>query len=508
MNSVKPREKRQKRENHFTDIGVRGRKTGVLIRKNILQDEDGLDNIDDFFESSEEEAEERVIPRVHAQSRTTHEEQADLDSTFGDSGDMELSAESGVAYSEQSSVSFVKQHPHESPSPRPANRSANSVKRPHHIFEDSMESPDITANKKSASLYRSVVTSTPNSYHDKPLSQVFASHDFDTPSRLSQSMESSVLSGPDESLSVLKQSPRFDEDLDLDDDFDNSNLATSSHQVIEISQESDEDVPDMHESDSEMSQPHRRLSPPKSAGVRQVPKARAAPKPATKKAVVRTKPSSRAPLSEEDDIGVRRSGRTKVKPLDFWRNERVVYGRRKSGPNVVSVVKEVVTIPVEHRALSKRSNKKKNVKRVIVAEESEEDEYNDEPIDEIPIVDWYTQEVVNQVVGLTKDMIVTKPVKNQTFEFEKTFGEQDFMSSGIIKLQCNGMKPKRNSGDSAMVFFVISGACRVTVHTTRFVISAGGQFHVPRGNQYQLENVSSKETRLFFTQARETVAAV
>jgi centromere protein C len=33
----------------------------------------------------------------------------------------------------------------------------------------------------------------------------------------------------------------------------------------------------------------------------------------------------------DDGQAVRRSNRMRYKPLEYWRNERVVYGRRKSG---------------------------------------------------------------------------------------------------------------------------------------------------------------------------------
>ena len=40
------------------------------------------------------------------------------------------------------------------------------------------------------------------------------------------------------------------------------------------------------------------------------------------------------------------------------------------------------------------------------------------------------------------------------------------------------------------------------VHRTRFVIAAGGMFLVPKGNTYHIRNVSQREVRLFFAQAR------
>lgn len=40
------------------------------------------------------------------------------------------------------------------------------------------------------------------------------------------------------------------------------------------------------------------------------------------------------------------------------------------------------------------------------------------------------------------------------------------------------------------------------VHRTRFVIAPGGMFLVPKGNTYNIRNVSYREARIFFAQAR------
>lgn len=45
--------------------------------------------------------------------------------------------------------------------------------------------------------------------------------------------------------------------------------------------------------------------------------------------------------------GVRRGARTRYKPLDWWRLEKVVYGRRESGPCLVPNIKEIHRVPKE-----------------------------------------------------------------------------------------------------------------------------------------------------------------
>lgn len=48
-----------------------------------------------------------------------------------------------------------------------------------------------------------------------------------------------------------------------------------------------------------------------------------------------------------DENGLRRGTRMRYKPLDWWRNEKVVYGRRESGLQFVPVIKEIRRIPQE-----------------------------------------------------------------------------------------------------------------------------------------------------------------
>lgn len=49
---------------------------------------------------------------------------------------------------------------------------------------------------------------------------------------------------------------------------------------------------------------------------------------------------------------------------------------------------------------------------------------------------------------------------------------------------------------------VLEGAVQVMVHRTRFIIAPGGMFLVPKGNTYNIRNVSYREVRIFFAQAR------
>src|SRR5882762_4046435 len=50
---------------------------------------------------------------------------------------------------------------------------------------------------------------------------------------------------------------------------------------------------------------------------------------------------------EEEAGGLRRGKRTRYAPLEWWRCEKIVYGRRESGVSFVPTIKAIVRIPKE-----------------------------------------------------------------------------------------------------------------------------------------------------------------
>lgn len=53
---------------------------------------------------------------------------------------------------------------------------------------------------------------------------------------------------------------------------------------------------------------------------------------------------------------------------------------------------------------------------------------------------------------------------------------------------------------------MIEGAVNVKIHRTTFTMAVGGQFMVPRGNQYSIHTISRRPAKLFFAQARRMAA--
>ncbi|KAJ3310732.1 hypothetical protein HDV04_004688 [Boothiomyces sp. JEL0838] len=210
-------------------------------------------------------------------------------------------------------------------------------------------------------------------------------------------------------------------------------------------------------------------------------------------------------VSESED-GLRKSKRTKVPPCAFWRNEKVIYGRRDSGRYllikgigpVVTSIQEVLRIPSDDESIPARRPKVKN--RIRVKKEYEEPEVEPEPVpSEIEVMNYVTKQFEFQKIAVTPNMLEThKSIGSGDYRFQKVFSEGDFIASGVLEISKGAEKPNKNSHASAMIFVVLVGHIQVTVNKTEFNLSKNGQFFVPRGNQYSIKNVGQSEAKIFF----------
>ncbi|KAG5440434.1 hypothetical protein PCK2_000567 [Pneumocystis canis] len=98
--------------------------------------------------------------------------------------------------------------------------------------------------------------------------------------------------------------------------------------------------------------------------------------------------------------GTRRSLRTKVAPLAYWRNERIVYElgeRRKSGP-AMPKIKEIIRVnPISIPSRSKGTSRAKNAsfKKKVVKHEDTSDEEWEEKVDvECEVINWHDKKPI------------------------------------------------------------------------------------------------------------------
>ncbi|TCD64256.1 hypothetical protein EIP91_004325 [Steccherinum ochraceum] len=217
--------------------------------------------------------------------------------------------------------------------------------------------------------------------------------------------------------------------------------------------------------------------------------------------------------NQEHPNGVRRGTRTRYAPLDWWRLEKVVYGRRESGPCLVPNIKEIHRVPKEEvvplgsKRRKRMKSRGKSATRSVEPEEivpyNPEEGWDDDTPDRGMVIDYETELEQDKRVAFTAKMLELKPAANHEFLFQKVFGDGNFIAAGQLTIPPKKQKPTKGTKDNTFVFYVIEGAVNFKVHRTSFVLTTGAMFLVPRGNMYYIQNISDREAKLFFAQARK-----
>ncbi|KAF2471291.1 uncharacterized protein BDR25DRAFT_260740 [Lindgomyces ingoldianus] len=205
----------------------------------------------------------------------------------------------------------------------------------------------------------------------------------------------------------------------------------------------------------------------------------------------------------------RHSGRHLVKPVDFWKSEKVTYAKDGSLESIV--VNETQEPPPK-----KYTGRPKGKKRALRVIEEEDDDVGLEdweerdglfvgtfrgfnPVAEVPTSNYY-----DDALGWSEKGIRPVDVPEAQFKFTKlASAPNSFFSWGAIDLPVNGSKRTKNCRRMHMVFFVQTGTVTVRVHDNEFTIRKGGLWQVPRGNTYSITNVGKGVARIFFAQAHE-----
>ncbi|KAF2640777.1 hypothetical protein P280DRAFT_507384 [Massarina eburnea CBS 473.64] len=206
-------------------------------------------------------------------------------------------------------------------------------------------------------------------------------------------------------------------------------------------------------------------------------------------------------LEPEAVARVGRTGRHRVAPVDFWRNESITYDKQMG---MQAIVKNEFQEPVPRKyPASKAKGKRRNVA------ESEEEDMELEPWEENEGVFQGIHRDYDAVTGVATDLVESRiawakkgvdvdltDVGDASFKFVKlsSVGDESFLSWGFIELQDDQMKRTKNSRRMHMVFHVQSGAVEFKIHENVFILHRGGVCQVPRDEYVVIANVSSAAT--------------
>ncbi|NWX01589.1 CENPC protein, partial [Caloenas nicobarica] len=197
---------------------------------------------------------------------------------------------------------------------------------------------------------------------------------------------------------------------------------------------------------------------------------------------------------------VRRTKRIRMRPLEYWRGERVNYMMRPSGELVISGIVCPETEPPRKIKWRKCGLKQKR----------------DEARSEVPA------NLDHTLADTSKPTVVLDPVTNkevllecvntesshscffedESVEVYKNLNTSAFATGTLI------LKPFKEKGHQyvhmdTIAFHVIHGRIIVTLHKSSYYLTAGDDFYVPAGNEYNIRNLLNEESVLFFTQLKK-----
>ncbi|OAG11083.1 uncharacterized protein CC84DRAFT_518792 [Paraphaeosphaeria sporulosa] len=208
-------------------------------------------------------------------------------------------------------------------------------------------------------------------------------------------------------------------------------------------------------------------------------------------------------LEPDSAATVGRTGRHRVKPIDFWANEAVSYD--PTG-NMQAVVNRVYQEPPKVKRKSGRKGQKRSLSAI---EEDDDDEVGTQPWEiegEGKFKGNYkgydaankisTNNLIESTIAWSDEGIKPKPLPDGSFKFIKLASghvndddpnnSKTYMSWGFLELEENQMKRAKNSSAMHMVFHVASGAVEIRVHENILTVRRGGVFQVPRGKSILL----------------------
>ncbi|KAH6642439.1 cupin domain-containing protein [Boeremia exigua] len=208
---------------------------------------------------------------------------------------------------------------------------------------------------------------------------------------------------------------------------------------------------------------------------------------------------------------VGRTGRHRVAPIDFWKNDRINYNHDGS---MQTIVKAPAMEPVQRAATYNKKGKKKAL-TTVEEEEVELDPWEEDDgfltgnYKDFDTTDEFASPgLVEGVIAWSEKGIKPEPVGDGSFQYARigntaTDVKPGFFNWGMLDIHADQMKRSKNSRRMHMVFNVQYGTVEVRVHENEFTVHRGGIWQVPRGNTYSIKNVGSKTARIFFAQARE-----
>ncbi|XP_012616447.1 centromere protein C [Microcebus murinus] len=206
---------------------------------------------------------------------------------------------------------------------------------------------------------------------------------------------------------------------------------------------------------------------------------------------------------------VRRTKRIRLKPLEYWRGERIDYKGRPSGGFVISGILSPDIIPSKRKAKGNEGKVNKIAMQKRICLDNDERKSRLMVNLDIPLGDPLQPTRVKDPE--TRDIIPMDLIRpRDTYQFFVTHGElkvyktldTPLFSTGKLVLGPHQEKGKQHVGPDILVFYVNFGDLLCTLHETSYIITTGDSFYIPSGNYYNIKNLLNEESVLLFTQIK------
>uniref|UniRef100_A0A8C5TXH6 Centromere protein C n=1 Tax=Malurus cyaneus samueli TaxID=2593467 RepID=A0A8C5TXH6_9PASS len=164
---------------------------------------------------------------------------------------------------------------------------------------------------------------------------------------------------------------------------------------------------------------------------------------------------------------VRRTTRIRLKPLEYWRGERINYAMKPSGDIPASWDHTLADTSKPTTVLDPETNEEVHLDCVNTASSN------------------------------------TYFFKDEAIEIYKNLNTSVFATGRLI------LKPFKEKGHQfvhmdTIAFHIIHGKIIVTLHKTSYCLTTGDFFYVPAGNGYNLRNLLDEESVLLYTQLKDS----
>ncbi|NWH77516.1 CENPC protein, partial [Piaya cayana] len=196
---------------------------------------------------------------------------------------------------------------------------------------------------------------------------------------------------------------------------------------------------------------------------------------------------------------VRRTKRIRLRPLEYWRGERVNYAMNPSGGLVISGIACPQAQP--HRAVKQRKDRHKWKRSETSRNAIPVSFYHNLGDASKPsvVLDPKTNQEILLACISTETM--NSFFNDESVEVFKSLNTSDFAIGRLV------LKPLKEKGHQfvymdTLAFYVIHGKIILTLHETPYYLTTGDYFYVPAGNRYNLHNLLNEESVLLFTQLK------